>query len=94
MWARGPKYIAMLAPGHKRFEIRNPAGQVPSDVTYLSLAEDRSGAVLAGFGSDVGRYVGGRWEIVSESKGFGKGTVASIIQDREGMVWFLSLIHI
>lgn len=93
LWARGPKYIAMLAPGHKRFEIRNPAGQVPSDVTYLSLAEDRSGAVLAGFGSDVGRYVGGRWEIVSESKGFGKGTVASIIQDREGMVWFGLLGH-
>jgi signal transduction histidine kinase/CheY-like chemotaxis protein/ligand-binding sensor domain-containing protein len=93
LWARGPKYIAMLAPGHKRFEIRNPAGQVPSDVTYLSLAEDRSGAVLAGFGSDVGRYVGGRWEIVSEAKGFGKGTVASIIQDREGMVWFGLLGH-
>jgi signal transduction histidine kinase/CheY-like chemotaxis protein/streptogramin lyase len=93
LWARGPKYIAMLAPGHKRFEIRNPAGQVPSDVTYLSLAEDRSGAVLAGFGSDVGRYVGGRWGIVSEAQGFGKGTVASIIQDREGMVWFGLLGH-
>jgi signal transduction histidine kinase/ligand-binding sensor domain-containing protein/ActR/RegA family two-component response regulator len=93
LWARGPRYIAMLAPGHKRFEIRNPAGQVPSDVTYLSLAEDRSGAVLAGFGSDVGRYLGGRWEIVSEAKGFGKGTVASIIQDREGMVWFGLLGH-
>ena len=70
LWARGPRYIAVLAPGHKRFEIRNPAGQVPSDVTYLSLAEDRSGAVLAGFGSDVGRYAGGRWEIVSEAQGF------------------------
>jgi signal transduction histidine kinase/CheY-like chemotaxis protein/ligand-binding sensor domain-containing protein len=93
LWARGPKSIAVLAPGHKRFEIRNPAGQVPSDVTYLSLAEDRTGGVLAGFGSDVGRYVGGRWEIVSEAKGFGKGTVASIVQDREGIVWFGLLGH-
>jgi streptogramin lyase len=93
LWARGPKYIAVLAPGHKRFEIRNPAGYVPSDVTYLSLAEDRSGAVLASFGSDVGRYLKGRWEIVSEANGFGKGTVASIIQDREGMVWFGLLGH-
>jgi signal transduction histidine kinase/ligand-binding sensor domain-containing protein len=93
LWARGPKYIAALAPGHKNFEIRNPPGQVPSDVTYLSLAEDRAGAVLAGFGSDAGRYVGGRWEIVSEEKGFGKGTVSSIIQDREGMVWFGLLGH-
>ena len=93
LWARGPKYIAMLAPGHKNFEILNPPGHVSSDVTYLSLAEDRSGAVLAGFGSDVGRYVAGRWEIVSEDKGFGKGTVASIIQDREGMVWFGLLGH-
>jgi signal transduction histidine kinase/ligand-binding sensor domain-containing protein/ActR/RegA family two-component response regulator len=93
LWARGPKYIALLPPGHKNFEIRNPPGHVPSDVTYLSLAEDRSGAVLAGFGSDVGRYVAGRWEIVSEDKGFGKGTVASIIQDREGMVWFGLLGH-
>jgi signal transduction histidine kinase/CheY-like chemotaxis protein/ligand-binding sensor domain-containing protein len=94
LWARGPKYIAMLAPGRsKKFEIRNPAGHVPSDVTYLSLAEDRSGAVLAGFGSDVGRYARGQWEIVSEAKGFGKGTVASIIQDREGMVWFGLLGH-
>ncbi len=57
-----------LAPGHKRFEIRNPPGHVRSDVTYLSLAEDRSGAVLASFGSDVGRYRRGRWEIVSEAK--------------------------
>ena len=93
LWARGPKYIAVLPPGHKSFEIRNPPGHVPSDVTYLSLAEDRSGAVLAGFGSDVGRYVGGQWEIISEAKGFGKGTVASIIQDREGMVWFGLLGH-
>jgi signal transduction histidine kinase/ligand-binding sensor domain-containing protein/ActR/RegA family two-component response regulator len=93
VWARGPRYIAMLAPGHKKFEIRNPAGHVPSDVTYLSLAEDRAGAVLASFGSDVGRYAKGKWEIVSEAKGFGKGTVAAIIQDREGMVWFGLLGH-
>jgi signal transduction histidine kinase/ligand-binding sensor domain-containing protein/ActR/RegA family two-component response regulator len=93
VWARGPRNIAMLAPGHKKFEMRNPAGYVPSDVTYLSLAEDRSGAVLAGFGSDVGRYLKGRWEIVSEAKGFGKGTVASVIQDREGIVWFGLLGH-
>jgi len=93
LWARGPKNIAMLAPGHKTFEIRNPAGQVRSDVTYLSLAEDRYGAVLTSFGSDIGRYAKGRWEIVSEAKGFGKGTVASILQDREGMVWFGLLGH-
>ena len=93
LWARGPKYIAVLAPGRKTFEIRNPPEHVPSDVTYLSLAEDRSGAVLAGFGSDVGRYVAGRWEIISEAQGFGKGTVSSIIQDREGMVWFALLGH-
>jgi signal transduction histidine kinase/ligand-binding sensor domain-containing protein/ActR/RegA family two-component response regulator len=93
LWARGPKHIAMLAPGRKQFEVRSPASHVPSDVTYLSLAEDRSGAVLASFGSDVGRYVGGQWEIVSEAKGFGKGTVAAIIQDREGMVWFGLLGH-
>src|ERR1700733_2708186 len=91
--ARGPKNIAMLAPGHKTFEIRNPTGQVRSDVTYLSLAEDRSGAVLTSFGSDIGRYAKGRWEIVSEAKGFGKGTGASILQDREGMVWFGLLGH-
>src|SRR5580698_10347826 len=93
LWARGPKYIVLLAPGRKKFEIRNPAGHVPSDVTYLSLAEDRAGAVLASFGSNVGRYSKGQWEIVSEEKGFGKGTVASIIQDREGMVWFGLLGH-
>jgi signal transduction histidine kinase/ActR/RegA family two-component response regulator/streptogramin lyase len=93
LWARGPKHIVMLAPGHKRFEIRNPAGRVPSDVTYLSLAEDRAGTVLASFGADVGRYSRGRWEIISEAKGFGKGTVSAIVQDREGMVWFGLLGH-
>jgi signal transduction histidine kinase/ligand-binding sensor domain-containing protein/ActR/RegA family two-component response regulator len=93
LWARGPKNIAVLAPGQKRFEIRNPSGHVPSDVTYLSLAEDRSGQVLASFGSAVGRYASGRWEIVSEDEGFGKGTVSSIFQDREGMVWFGLLGH-
>ena len=93
LWARGPKNIAMLAPGHKKFEIRNPAGQVRSDVTYLTLAEDRSGSVLTSFGSDVGRYAKGRWEIITEETGFGKGTVASILQDREGMVWFGLLGH-
>jgi signal transduction histidine kinase/ligand-binding sensor domain-containing protein/ActR/RegA family two-component response regulator len=93
LWARGPKYLVALAPGHKSFEIRNPASQVRSDVTYLGLAEDRSGAVLASFGSDVGRYRLGHWEMVSESKGFGKGTVSSILQDREGTVWFGLLGH-
>ncbi len=93
LWARGPKYIAMLAPDHKRFEIRNPTEHLPGDVTYLSLAEDRAGAVLTSFGAEVGRYRAGRWEIVSEANGFGKGTVSSIIQDREGMVWFGLLGH-
>ncbi len=93
LWARGPKYIAALGPGHKRFEIRNPARHAAADVTYLSLAEDRAGRVLASFGSDVGRYQRGQWEIVSEAKGFGKGTVSSILQDREGTVWFGLLGH-
>ena len=93
LWARGPKYIAALAPGHKNFESRNPSQAVPSDVTYLSLAEDSSGAVLTSFGSSVGRYRRGAWEIVSESNGFGRGTVSSIIQDREGSVWFGLLGH-
>jgi signal transduction histidine kinase/CheY-like chemotaxis protein/ligand-binding sensor domain-containing protein len=92
LWARGPKYIAVLSAGQKDFEIRNPPGR-SGDVTYLSLAEDRTGAVLASFGSDVGRYQHGKWEIVSEANGFGKGTVSSIIQDREGMVWFGLLGH-
>src|ERR1700722_2206695 len=45
LWARGPKYIVRLPPGRKNLKIRTPAGHVPSDVTYLSLAEDRAGAV-------------------------------------------------
>ena len=93
LWARGPRYIATLARGHKKFEIRNPSGQVPSDVTYLGLAEDRRGNVLASFGSSVGRYGGDKWEIISEANGFGKGTVSSIIQDREGSIWFGLLGH-
>jgi signal transduction histidine kinase/CheY-like chemotaxis protein/ligand-binding sensor domain-containing protein len=93
VWARGPKYLASLAPGRSRFEIRNPAERVPSDVTYLSLAEDNRGAILAGFGSLVGRYSGGKWEIVARSQGFGKGTVSAIIQDREDTVWFALLGH-
>ncbi len=93
LWARGPKFIAVLEPGHQRFEIRNPAGHAAADVTYLSLAEDRAGIVLASFGSDVGRYQHGRWEIISDAKGFGKGTVSSILQDREGTVWFGLLGH-
>ena len=74
--------------GGQRFVLRNPAQPVPSDVTYLSLAEDASGRVLASFSSSVGRFAGGAWEIVSEQNGFGKGTVSSIMQDREGDVWF------
>ncbi len=93
LWARGPKYIAMLAPGRKRFEIHNLADPVPNDATYLSLAEDRSGVLLASFGSEIGRYVNGRWIIVSEAEGFGKGTVSSIIVDRQGLAWFGLLGH-
>jgi signal transduction histidine kinase/ligand-binding sensor domain-containing protein/ActR/RegA family two-component response regulator len=93
VWARGPKYLATLVPGQARFEIRNPAAHVPSDVTYLSLAEDSRGVVLAGFGSTVGRYSGNKWEIISQSQGFGKGTVSAIMQDREGSVWFGLLGH-
>ncbi len=93
IWARGPKYLASLAPGHARFEIRNPGGRVPSDVTYLSLAEDSRGVILAGFGAAVGRYSRNKWEIVSQSQGFGKGTISAVIQDREGTVWFGLLGH-
>jgi len=35
----------------------------------------------------------GQWEIISEAKGFGKGTVSSIIQDHDGIVWFGLLGH-
>ena len=93
LWARGPKFIVTLPVSGKKFEIRNPAQPVPSDPTYLSLAEDRAGTVLASFGSSVGRFANGRWEVVSEAKGFGKGTVSSILQDREGTVWFGLLGH-
>ena len=93
LWARGPKYVAVLTPGQKKFAIRNADGRVHSDVTYLSLTEDRSGAVLASFGAAIGRFAGGRWEIVSEAKGFGKGTVSCILQDREGTIWFGLLGH-
>jgi signal transduction histidine kinase/CheY-like chemotaxis protein/ligand-binding sensor domain-containing protein len=93
LWARGPKYIAVLPAGGKKFEIRNPTEPVPNDPTYLSLTEDRAGAVLASFGSTVGRFARGKWEMVSEAKGFGKGTVSSMLQDREGVVWFGLLGH-
>ncbi|HEX5228549.1 MAG TPA: two-component regulator propeller domain-containing protein [Bryobacteraceae bacterium] len=93
LWARGTKYIAALAAGAKKFEPRNPSMPLPSDVTYLGLAEDRSGVVLASFGASVGRYSAGRWEIVSEDQGFGKGTVSSILSDREGNIWFAVLGH-
>ena len=45
------------------------------------------------FGSKVGRYKNGHWEIVSEDQGFGKGTISSIIRGREGLVWFGLLGH-
>ncbi|HUA19543.1 MAG TPA: two-component regulator propeller domain-containing protein [Bryobacteraceae bacterium] len=93
IWARGPKYIATLGPGSKRFEVRAPPEHATSDVTYLSLAEDRSGTVIASFGASVGRYRKGKWEMVSQAQGFGKGTVSSILQDREGMLWFGLLGH-
>ena len=93
LWARGPKYIAALARGSKRFEIRNPVGRVATDGMYLSLAEDRFGTVLASFGSQVGRYKGGRWEMISEDQGFGKGTISAIIPGREGLIWFGLLGH-
>lgn len=93
LWARGAKHIASLAPGAAKFELHDPSSRVPSDTTYLSLAEDRSGAILAGFGSEIGRYRNGNWEIISERQGFGRGTVSSILQDREGSVWFSLLGH-
>lgn len=93
LWARGPKSIAALAPGAGKFELRNPPGPLPSDVTYLGLTEDRSGVILASFGPTVGRYAAGRWQIVSQDQGFGKGTVSSILSDREGNIWFAVLGH-
>ena len=93
VWARGPKYLVTLRPGSKRFDIVEPPEHAASDVTYLSLAEDRSGTVLASFGSSVGRYREGKWQIISQAQGFGKGTVSSIIQDREGIIWFGLLGH-
>ncbi|MGC2656404.1 MAG: two-component regulator propeller domain-containing protein, partial [Bryobacteraceae bacterium] len=93
LWARGPRHIAMLEPGAHHFEVRNTARNRPGDATYLSLTEDRAGDLLASFGSDVGRYAQGHWTIISEAQGFGKGTVSSIIQDREGSVWFGLLGH-
>ncbi|HEY3938543.1 MAG TPA: ATP-binding protein [Bryobacteraceae bacterium] len=92
LWARGPKHVAVLLPGRKKFETHDPAG-IASDSTYLNLAEDRSGRLLAGFGSDLARYDQGRWTIFSEANGFGEGTVSSILVDREGLVWSGLLGH-
>jgi signal transduction histidine kinase/CheY-like chemotaxis protein/ligand-binding sensor domain-containing protein len=92
LWARGSKHIAVLPPGSNKFETHDPA-HIASDATYLNLAEDPSGRLLAGFGSGLGRYDQGRWTIFSEANGFGEGTVSSILVDREGLVWSGLLGH-
>jgi hypothetical protein len=57
-------------------------------VHRLSLAEDRSGSILAGLDSSVARFLNNRWTLISEENGFGDGLVTAMVVDREGSPWF------
>ena len=87
VWVRGAKHAAVLAPGQLRFQVRDLPATV-NDQIYSPLAEDSHGNVLAGLNSAMARYTGGEWAIFAQKSGFGEGNVTSMLEDREGSMWF------
>ncbi|MBV8570163.1 MAG: response regulator, partial [Acidobacteriaceae bacterium] len=92
LWARGKKHVAVLAKGERKFVTRD-LPWVPSDETYLSLAEDHAGAILAGVESGVARLDDGRWTLISSANGFDPVMISSIVVDRDGLPWFGLMGH-
>ncbi len=92
LWARGAKHIAAYSVLRKRWESRDTP-ESPAPGTHLPLAEDRSGRVLAGFGSSLGLYSGKSWITISAASGLGEGSVSSILVDRDNLVWLGTLGH-
>ncbi|MDQ2842722.1 MAG: hypothetical protein M3Y72_17125 [Acidobacteriota bacterium] len=92
IWARSKKHLAVLSSERKHWEVKDPS-EVQSEETYLPLAEDRYGRVLAGFGPSVAIYGTGGWQLVSSANGLGEGSVGAIFVDRDGLVWLGTLGH-
>lgn len=92
LWAGGAKHMAAYSVVRGRWESRD-AAELPAQGTHLPLAEDRSGRVLAGFGSSLGVYSGKGWNTISAASGLGEGSVSSILVDRDNLVWLGTLGH-
>ena len=93
LWVRSARHVAEYNSSRKRFEIRDAPYQRLGDDTWLPMAEDAGGHVLAGFGQSLGRYSNGRWELLSERNGFAGATIGSILVDRDHLVWFGMVGH-
>jgi signal transduction histidine kinase/ligand-binding sensor domain-containing protein/CheY-like chemotaxis protein len=92
VWARGAKHLAAYSLTQRRWESRDFASAATDD-TYLPLAEDFEGRMLAGFGSTLGIYSNHRWSAASEANGFDDTIIGSILVDRDHLVWFATLGH-
>jgi signal transduction histidine kinase/ligand-binding sensor domain-containing protein/CheY-like chemotaxis protein len=92
LWLRGPSHVAVLRPGASRFESRDLPHQ-RAGRTYLSLAEDRKGRVLASLDTALARYDNGQWQVFSDENGLNSETISSILVDQEGSVWLGLLGH-
>jgi signal transduction histidine kinase/ligand-binding sensor domain-containing protein len=87
LWVRGPRHLYVLPRGEARFLARD-GDLPPSSSTGPGLAEDRLGRLLVSTGRGLARRIDGHWEITGIAQGLQSEAVTSILQDREGSIWF------
>ncbi len=88
LWVRSPEQLFVREAGQNVFHLRG--GLPPSTNTYPALALDPRGTTLIPTNEGLARPNpnGPGWELVTADDGLGINDISSVVQDREGSIWF------
>ncbi len=91
IWARGLSHIAVFQETQRRWITHDPPG--PKSNTWLTLAEDPQGSVIAGLGPGMAILDGNRWRVFDVNNSLDETTVSSLFVGSEGLIWVGNMGH-
>lgn len=87
LWARSGRWLARLAGGAQRFEVVKAPVVVGGWINFVSLVEDRGGAILTTTDNGVARWDGRVWREWTRKDGLPDTGIRALLFDAEGSLW-------
>jgi signal transduction histidine kinase/ligand-binding sensor domain-containing protein len=87
LWARSGRWLARLARGAEQFEAVKAPTVVGAWINFVSLVEDRDGAILTTTDKGVARWDGNAWREWTRLDGLPDTGIRALSFDAEGSLW-------